>query len=134
GTVLCLRRQIFPAALKYFTTCCDVVLLTTILTVADGPRSPLVVGYFLVIVGSALRLQLRLVWCATIGSMAGYLFLLGYARWFAPESRDLTVPRYQQLIMLVALAMTGIILGQVVRRVRAMAEEFAERLAASRQA
>jgi hypothetical protein len=128
GTQLCLKVQVFPSGLKYVTTGCDVVLLTTILTVADGPRSPLVVGYFLIIVLSTLRFQLRLVWCATLGSLAGYLFLNGYARWFAAADRQLSVPRYQQLIILLALALTGIILGQVIRRVRALAEEFAQRL------
>jgi hypothetical protein len=128
ATLLCLRIHIFPAALKYVTTGCDVVLLTTILTVADGPRSPLVVGYFLIIVLSTLRFQLRLVWCATLSSLAGYLFLNGYARWFAAADRQLSVPRYQQLIVLLALALTGITLGQVIRRVRALAEEFLQRL------
>jgi hypothetical protein len=127
ATLLCLRAQIFPGWLKYATTAADIVLLTTILTVADGPRSPLVVGYFLVITLSTLRFQLRLVWCSTLGSMAGYLFLAGYARWFAAD-RDLSVPRYSQLIMLLALALTGVVLGQVIRRVRAMAEDFARRM------
>jgi hypothetical protein len=131
ATMLCLRAQVFPAALKYVTTACDIILLTTLTAAADGPRSPLVVGYFLVIVLSTLRFQLRLVWCATLGSMAGYLCLLGYARWFAGPDRELSVPRYQQLIVLVAMALAGIVLGQVIRRVRAMALEFAERLEAA---
>ncbi len=133
GTQLCLNLRVFPSGLKYVTTGCDVVLLTTILTVADGPRSPLVVGYFLIIVLSTLRFQLRLVWCSTLGSMAGYLFLNGYARWFAGDERALSVPRYQQFIVLLALALTGIILGQVIRRVRALADEFAQRLGDGRQ-
>jgi hypothetical protein len=40
----------------------------------------------------------------------------------------LTVPRYEQLTLLVALALTGVILGQVVRRVRALADDFRRRL------
>ena len=47
GVLLCLSQRIFPAALKFVSTGCDVVLLTGILVVADGPRSPLLVGYFL---------------------------------------------------------------------------------------
>lgn len=128
GTQLCLKLHVFPSALKYVTTGCDVLLLTTILMVADGPRSPLVVAYFLIIVLAALRFQLALVWCATVGSLAGYLFLTGYARWYAGPDRELSVPRSQQLIMLVALALSGIILGQVIRRARALAEDFARRL------
>jgi hypothetical protein len=127
GTLLFLRLQVFPAALKYATTASDLVLLTTTLMVADGPRSPLLVAYFLVIAASALRFKLSLVWFATLGSVVGYLSLAGYARWFAPE-RDLSVPRYQQLIFLAALTLAGIILGQVVRQVRALAEDFAARI------
>jgi hypothetical protein len=127
ATLLSLRLQFFPAWLKYATTLSDVVLLTAILTLADGPRSPLLVGYFLVIALAALRFQLRLVWCATIAAMAGYLFLAGFARWFAVD-RNLAVPRYYELIMLLALALHGVVIGQVIRRVRSMAEDFARRV------
>lgn len=125
----CLRRQIFPAALKYLSTAADVLFLTAILMLADGPRSALVVGYFLIVALSALRFSLRLVWFATLASLGGYLYLLGFAKWFADPSRGLRVERYQQLIFLLALGLTGIVLGQVVRRVRRMAEEFANRVA-----
>ncbi|HEX3998098.1 MAG TPA: hypothetical protein VHX65_06080 [Pirellulales bacterium] len=131
STLVCLRRQYFPAAMKFITTSCDLVLLTAVLTIANGPRSPLVVVYFLVIALAALRLSLPLVWLAMAGSMAGYLFLVGYADYFVSAERAevMTVPRYYQLIVLVALALAGVILGQVIRRVRTMAEDFAQRIA-----
>ena len=129
GVLLCLSQRIFPAALKFVSTGCDVVLLTGILIVADGPRSPLIVGYFLLIALSTLRFNLPLVRLATVGSMAGYLVLLGYARWFT--ERDLHVPRYHQIIVLLALALTGIVLGQVIRRVRAVAKQYADRVQSS---
>lgn len=125
GVQLCLTRQIFPATLKYVSTGADLVLLTAILTLADGPRSPLVVGYFLIVVLSGMRFSLPLVRCATVGALAGYLVLSGYARWFA--ARDLRVPRYHQIMVLVALALTGIVLGQILRRVRTVADDYAWR-------
>jgi hypothetical protein len=125
GMLLCLVQRVFPWWLKFAATAADIVLLTGILVVADGPRSPLVVGYFLVIALATLRFSLPLVWLATLGTMASYIFLLGYARWFS--QRALHVPRYQQLIFLLALALTGIVLGQVIRRVRVMAEDYAAR-------
>ena len=125
GILLCLRGHIFPAHLKFISTGCDIVLLTAILTVADGPRSPLVVGYLLVVALATLRFNLPLVWFATGGSMAGYLFLLGHARWFREATR---VPRYHQLMFLLALVLTGVVLGQVIRRVRWMAQDYADRL------
>ncbi len=126
GLLLCLKMRVFPAGLKFFSTACDVLFLTGILMAADGPRSPLVIGYFLVIVVSTLRFSLPLVRFATLGSMAGYLWLLAYARWFT--DRDLHVPRYQQAIFLLGLALAGIVLGQAIRRVEGLARDYAARL------
>lgn len=122
---LCLRNRIFPPALVFLSTAGDLFLLTAILCIADGPRSPLVVGYFLVLAASGLRLNLMLVRCATIGSLVAYLILSGFARWFT--DRDLRVPRYEQLMVLLALGLAGLIIGQVVRNARRMAERYAQR-------
>jgi hypothetical protein len=122
---LCLVRQVFPAALKYISTAADLLLLTAILMIADGPRSPLVMGYFLIVVLSGLRFSLPLVRSTTGGALAGYLIVSGYARWFAV--RDLRVPRYQQIMVLLALALTGVVLGQILRRVQPIAKEYANR-------
>jgi hypothetical protein len=126
GVLLCLKMRVFPAGLKYFSTACDVLFLTGILMAADGPRSPLAIGYFLVIVVSTLRFSLPLVRFAALGSMAGYLWLLAYARWFT--ERDLRVPRYQQAIFLLGLALAGVVLGQAIRRVEGLARDYAARL------
>jgi hypothetical protein len=133
GVHLWLARHLMPAALKFAATGMDVVLLTLLLMVADGPRSPLVVGYFLIPALATLRFQLRLVWFATIAAMLGYAWILGWARWIQ-EARDIRVPRYHELIFLTALAISGIIQGQVIRRVKSMASEYAERLAAADRA
>jgi hypothetical protein len=126
GVFLCRRQHVFPASLKYLSTGCDVVFLTAILTAADGPRSPLVVSYFLVIALAALRFSLPLIWFATAAAAGGYLFLLAYASWFT--DRDIRVPRYSQAILLLALVLTGVVLGQIIRRVRWLADEYARRL------
>jgi hypothetical protein len=127
--LICLTHHVFPASLKFLSTTADLVLLTVILMLADGPKSPLVVAYCLLIVLALLRFSLPLVWFATGGSILCYMFLLGYARWFA--TRDIRVARYQQAIFLLALVLTGLILGQVVRRVRKIARDYAGRMAAS---
>lgn len=131
GVFLCLRSHVFPAALKYISTGCDLVLLTSILCVADGPRSPLVVGFFLILVLAALRFDLGLIWFSTVGAAAGYLYVLGYARWFT--ERDIRVPRYHQVIFLLTLALTGVLLGQMIRQVRRMAVEYSRRQSPSNQ-
>jgi hypothetical protein len=125
GVWACLRLRFLPSALKYMSTGADLALMTCVLVVADGPRSPLIVGYFLIVAVAALRFSLPLVRFATLGALAAYLVLLGYARWFAV--RDVRVPRYHEVLFLLALGLTGITLGQVLRRVRAMARDYAER-------
>jgi hypothetical protein len=130
GVHIWLRMHFMPAALKYVATGLDVVLLTLLLMVADGPRSPLVVGFFLIPAMATLRFQLRLVWFATIAAMLGYVWILGWARWIE-DVRDVRVPRYHELIVLTALALSGLIQGQVIRRVKSLAAEYARRLAVS---
>jgi hypothetical protein len=130
GVHLWLRMHFMPEALKYVATGLDAVLLTLLLMVADGPRSPLVVGYFLIPAIATLRFRLRLVWFATIAAMLGYVWLLGWAVRIQGV-RDVRVPRYHELIFLTALAMSGIIQGQVIRRVKSMAAEYARRQAAA---
>ena len=132
SVLYCRTQRFFPFWLKYFSTCGDLLLLTTILALADGPRSPLLVVYFLIIALASLRFSLRLIWCATAGACIGYVFLLGYARWaLIPDWHipDRSVPRYHQVIFLSALVLTGVILGQVIRRVHGLAEEYAQRVA-----
>lgn len=129
--LLCLRLKMFPAALKYVTATCDVLLLTALASLGDGPTSPLVLGYFLIIAAAALRFSLGLVWFSTLASMFGYLSLVGLKdkTWF---DNNHAVPPVTQLLTLLCLALTGIVIGQVVRRVRALATDYAERLAAAR--
>src|SRR5207247_1444443 len=131
----CGRHRIFPHWLKFLSPGCDLLLVTTVLTLAEGPRSPLVVAYFLVIVLAALRFSLRLIWFSTAGAVAGYLFLLGFARWGSIPgwvTADRTVPRYAQVIFLLALVLTGVVLGQVIRRVRRLADDYARRVEETR--
>jgi hypothetical protein len=126
---MCLRLGILPAALKYVSTACDILLLTSLAALnAPGPFSPLVLGYFLIIAMAALRFSLGLVWFATMASMLGYWSLVGLVdkKWF---DADHAVPPARQLVTLVSLALTGIVIGQVLRRVKGMASDYAQRMA-----
>jgi hypothetical protein len=131
AVLLCQKHQIFPAGLKYATTAADLIFLTLMLLAASGPQSPLVIGYFLIIVLATLRFSLGLVRFATVGAVAGYLLVLGQGRWF--RDPPLAVPRHQQLIMVVGLTLSGVILGQVVRRAARMAQEYSQRVATAEE-
>lgn len=124
GVLVALQRRYMPAGLKYATTVADLLLLTSLAWLGRGPDSPLVHGYFLVIASAALRFSLSLVWCSTLGSMACYLVLVGAKdkTWFDPQH---DTPVVQQLAVLLALMWLGIVIGQVLRRVRSLAQEYA---------
>lgn len=125
-----LRSRIFPPALKFFSTGVDILCLTMILMIANGPKSPLLAAYFPLLCLASLRLSLPLIRFAAAGSALGYLVLLGEAKWFRP---DLRVPRYHQCLFLFALVLAGVLLGQIVRRTRNMAADYAKRLGKARE-
>lgn len=131
GVQLCLRRQWLPAAISYATTAADIILVTLTANLGQGPASPAVFGYFLVIVLAGLRFQVVLLWCASLGCVAGYLALLalGHPHWLGSEEAPKMVPRLEEAVVIISLLLSGIILGQIVRQAPNMAGEYVERLA-----
>jgi hypothetical protein len=65
--------------------------------------------------------------------MLGYESLVGLVdkKWFDAEH---AVPPTVQLVTLLSIGLTGVVIGQVVRRVKKMAEDYARRLAAVERA
>ena len=62
----------------YLATAWDLLMLTMVLLIADGARSPLTVGYFLVIGLAALRFSLPLIRFATVVAISGYFYVAHY--------------------------------------------------------
>lgn len=71
--LLASRRWSIPAAFAWSTL--DSALLWAVLWVGDGVNSPLVVGYFLLIVASALWFRVRFVWFMAALSLLSYTVL-----------------------------------------------------------
>ena len=126
---LSLRQHLFPKGMMYLTTGMDLTLLTAAVCLGNGQASPLVLGYLLIIVMSGMRVSLPLVRCATCSALFAYLFLMTIGKW--PElmgGRQIeTIPRYAQLMTLLAIGITGIIVGQLIRRFRMLADYYAAR-------
>jgi len=117
----CLTRRFVPPALKFVSTLFDLTLVSMLLIVWGGPTSPLSILYFPVIASASLRLSLRLVWVATLGSMAAWALVLGHAKFFA----NLPVPtRTAQILFGLGLGAMGLIAGQVVRQSRRLAQGY----------
>ena len=129
---LCIHNQIFPRWISIASTAVDLAMLTSILAISSGPKSSLVLGYFLIVVLAGLRFNLPLVRFTTIGAALGYICLLGVARWPERFGRDaaidLRIPRYEQLATLAAIILCGVFVGQIIRQARQIAEDFARRV------
>ncbi|MEQ1906692.1 MAG: hypothetical protein ABL888_21075 [Pirellulaceae bacterium] len=109
--------------LTLWSTLADIALLTAILSVSSGPAGPMVAGFFLILMLTGLRFNLRLVRIATVAAAIGYLTVLAVSRWPQGilENNELTtVPRYHQVMILVAIIISGVIMGQIVRHAYAV--------------
>ena len=103
----------------------DFVWLTAILCLSSGPAGPMVSGYFLILMLTGVRFNLRLVRVATVVAAFSYLVLLGVTRWplgIVEEIGLKTVPRYHQVMILVAIILSGVIVGQIVRHAYLIAD------------
>ena len=93
----------------------DVLLFTALLSVADGPKSTVLIGYVLLVAGAALRFRIGLVWFVTGLSMAGYLWLVLDAHWYRPQ----LAPAPKALLPFVlSLGVMGLMMHFLLRRVR----------------
>jgi serine/threonine protein kinase len=101
----------------------DVLLLTVILWLLGASNSPLVVGYPLLVAVSGLWFRVRLVWTTTLLSEAAYaaLLLVTYARGVT-DAKD----QWANIFM-AALAVTGFVVAQQVRRLRAVSFYYEHR-------
>jgi hypothetical protein len=112
-----LSQRWYPPALKYVVTAWDLILITAIVSLTGEPRTTLFVLYFLVIAAAPLRLSLGLVYAATLGGITGFLFFLGYIRFWLQIPAEQRLSRVEQMIVILALGGTGLLAGQVIRQI-----------------
>jgi hypothetical protein len=128
GVFVMLRGFYFPTLLKYVTTTFDIAIIGILALLGHGASSPLVNTLFVVIVLAGLRFSLGLVWYTTILTMVVYMILVGASDslWFDSTH---TTPVLTQAVVLLSLGTCGVVVGQIVRSARRMAEEYQTRLA-----
>lgn len=122
-----LKGSFFPSYLKYVSTTIDLAIIGVLAYLGKGAASPLVFTLFIVIVLSALRFSLGLVWYSTLVAMSVYMLLVGASddTWFDSVHET---PVLTQAILLLSLGSCGVICGQIIRSTRRMAEEYQLRL------
>lgn len=126
--LLLILKRILPVWLPFLTTLVDLFAVALLTGIAGGPMATSLTGaFYLVIAMAGLRFDLRLVWLATLGAMVAYMGTVGAVdeSWF---DADHAVPLVQQGVSLACLGGTGIVVGQIVRLARPLAQQYHDRL------
>jgi len=138
----CLSRRWVPDWLKFLVTGWDLLLATTLVLVSpEGPRSALMLLYFVILAAAPLRLSLPLVWVTTFGSMLCALavlghyvfFRVGWAAYYAPENTA-RIPRVTEILFFLALGAVGLLGGQMVRQARRLVQGYPVRVQTEKEA
>lgn len=130
AVMLLLRKQFFPAWLKYVTTGVDLLLITFLAAFGSKLGSPLVYAYFALLGVAAIRMRPGLISCATGGGVIGMLALYAISGSTPEEVDSLTSIRPVELAaMILSLGLLGAALGQTVRQAKRVCREYASRAA-----
>jgi hypothetical protein len=129
---VCLSRRWVPPALKFVATFWDLLLVTALVIVSpEGPRSPLIFLYFVVVAASSLRLSLPLVYFTTLGAWGGSLIFMGYYVFlhigreaYYAAGCPFRVSRTSEVVFLLSLGAVGLVAGQAVRQARRLVEGY----------
>lgn len=98
----------------------DVVLMTWVLSIAEGPIGTLLVGYPTLVVAAGMWFRVNLVWFMTCGTLISYAVLL----FIRPEAA--TPPHYPVLYAAV-LCVIGYMVAHQIQRVRALSRFYEHR-------
>lgn len=121
------RRWSFPARYAWGTL--DSLALLTVLLIADGAASSLVIGYPLIIVGSALWFRVRFVWFMTLLSLLSYGVLVIDFYFRRPELHKAMDAGYNRhVIFAIGLLILGAIVSYLVQRLRILSSFYGQPL------
>ncbi len=102
----------------------DVILFTSLVLLNDGLSTSLVAGYFLLVAASGLWFRERLVWYTTGLTVAAYGLLAAVA---SARGRSESNVTHLHVLFMTLLAVSGLIIGYQVRRVRALSLYYENR-------
>ncbi|MEX0717229.1 MAG: serine/threonine-protein kinase [Planctomycetaceae bacterium] len=114
------RKPGWDHGTRFVWSAADAALLTAMLTIADPPPGPLLIGYPLLVVTSGLFFRVRLVWFMTCVCLLSYAVLLA-------TNPEPNVPAHYPVIFTVALAVLGFAVAYQVHRVRALSRYYERR-------
>ena len=121
------RRWSFPARYAWGTL--DSLALLSILFIGDGAASPLVIGYPLIIVGSALWFRVRFVWFITLLSLLSYGLLIVDLYYFRPDLQKLVyMGSGRHVVFAIGLLLIGAMVSYLVQRLRILSSFFGHQI------
>ncbi|MBN1395820.1 MAG: serine/threonine protein kinase [Pirellulales bacterium] len=119
------RRWSFPA--RYAWGVLDSLALLVVMLIARGAASPLVIGYPLIIVGSALWYRVRFVWFMTLLSLLSYGALVLDFYFRRPELQQAMEPGYNRhVIFALGLLILSAIVSYLVQRLRILSSYYGQ--------
>src|SRR5882672_3301761 len=117
---LLLRFHYLPRSSPYVMASADLLLLSWLLCFADGPKSPLVAVYFLIIGLSGIRLNPVVALYTSGGAAFCYLSVLEFTKRQKPE---FLVPIFHAVIIVISLLLMGFIMAHLISRVLSLLNE-----------
>jgi tRNA A-37 threonylcarbamoyl transferase component Bud32 len=119
-----LNRERWAGLARYAWAAADVILYTLLVQINDGLSTSLVAGYFLLVAASGLWFREHLVWVTTAMAVAAYGALAVNAGLFRTVQVE---SPYRHVVFVAALAVSGLITGYQVKRVRALSQYYETR-------
>lgn len=119
-----LNRDRWAPLARYAWAAADVILYTILVQINDGLSTSLVAGYFLLVAASGLWFREHLVWITTGMAVAGYGVLVLSAGLYRTTP---TESPYRHVVFVAALAVSGLITGYQVKRVRGLSQYYETR-------
>jgi serine/threonine-protein kinase len=117
-----LNRERNPDLVRLGWAAADVIMYTLLVWINQGLQTSLVAGYFLLVAASGLWFREHIVWFTTAMAVTGYSVLVLNAGLV----RSIESP-YRHVVFVAALAVSGLITGYQVRRVRALSQYYEHR-------
>lgn len=125
------RRGFYHRSVKYAVSAADALFLFWLLAVADGPSSPVVPAFYVLIAFSALRYSRKATFACAVFSAAAFLGLQYEALSRRP---DLALPAYAVGIHLLSMLLMGAAAGYVVSQLQALVGRAVSTLIARQRA
>ena len=116
------KRGRYNSSVKYAAQSVDVFFLTWVLWMANGPSSPLVTVYYLLIAFSSFRYNWRVTFSSSVLSAAAFGVLQLH---FVGARPEFAVKGYVVVMHVLCMLLMGVVAGYVVAQMRTLVTRFA---------